>query len=116
MLLYMYQVFSSLLGHLHFFVHFFLTFMEYFFIDHPICYAGFMISEFLDKRYLSSGAHSIPRKDDEDFLASTAEKTAPNRRSRFSLPILASPQIVFALSFADFDLWNLFAIVIQFWF
>ena len=36
MLLYMYQVFSSLLGHLHFFVHFFLTFMEYFFIDHPI--------------------------------------------------------------------------------
>ena len=36
MLLYMYQVFSSLLGHLHFFVHFFLTFVEYFFIDHPI--------------------------------------------------------------------------------
>ena len=30
------QVFSTLLGHLQFFVHFFFTFMEYFFIDHPI--------------------------------------------------------------------------------
>ena len=38
MLLYMYQVFSSLLGHLHFFVHIFLTFMEYFFMDHPILF------------------------------------------------------------------------------
>ena len=36
MMLRMYQVFSSLQGHLHFFVHFFFTFMEYFFIDHPI--------------------------------------------------------------------------------
>ena len=36
MLLYMCQIFSSLLGHLQFFVHFFFTFMEYFFIDHPI--------------------------------------------------------------------------------
>ena len=32
MLLYMYQVFSSLLGHLYFFVHFLFTFMEYFFL------------------------------------------------------------------------------------
>ena len=30
------QVFSSLQGHLHFFGHFSLTFMEYFFFDHPI--------------------------------------------------------------------------------
>ena len=36
MLLYMYQVFSSLLGHLHFFLLFFFPFIEYFFIDHPI--------------------------------------------------------------------------------
>ena len=36
MLSYMYQVFSSLLGHLQFFVHFFFTFMEQFFIGHPI--------------------------------------------------------------------------------
>ena len=35
-LFHMYQVFSSLYGHLHFFVHFFFTFMEYFFIVHPI--------------------------------------------------------------------------------
>ena len=35
-IMYMYQVFSSLLVNLHFFEHFFLTFMEYFFIDHPI--------------------------------------------------------------------------------
>ena len=36
MLLYMYQIFSSLQSHLHFFVHFFYTFMEYFFFGHPI--------------------------------------------------------------------------------
>jgi len=37
-MLYMYQIFSSLLGHLYFFVHFFFTFMEYFFFDHPISF------------------------------------------------------------------------------
>ena len=37
MLLYMYQIFSSLQSHPHFFVHFFFTFMEYFFCGHPIC-------------------------------------------------------------------------------
>ena len=36
MLLYMYEIFSSLLGHLHFFVHFSLSFMEQFFFGHPI--------------------------------------------------------------------------------
>ena len=36
MLFYMYQVFSFLLGHLHFSLHFFSTFMEYFFIVPPI--------------------------------------------------------------------------------
>ena len=35
----MYQVFSSLQGHLQFFLHFFFTFMEHFFIDHPILVA-----------------------------------------------------------------------------
>ena len=34
MLLYMYQIFSSLRSHLHFFVHFSFTFMEYFFCGH----------------------------------------------------------------------------------
>ena len=43
MLLYMCQVFSTLLGHLQFFVHFFFTFMEYFFIDHPISKPGYML-------------------------------------------------------------------------
>ena len=50
MLLYMYQVFSSLLGHLHFFVHFFLNFMEYFFIDHPVSFRG----RFSNKGYFFS--------------------------------------------------------------
>ena len=36
MLLRMYQVFNSLQGHLHFFVHFFFTFMGQFFLGHPI--------------------------------------------------------------------------------
>ena len=35
MLLYLYQIFSSLRSHLHFFVHFFFTFMEYFFLWTP---------------------------------------------------------------------------------
>ena len=35
-LLHMYQIFSSLRGHLHFWVHFFFTFMVNFFFDHPI--------------------------------------------------------------------------------
>ena len=38
MLLHMYQIFSSLQGHLHFSVHFFLTLMVNFFFDHPISY------------------------------------------------------------------------------
>ena len=33
----MYQVFSSLLGHLHFSVHFSFTFMEQLFKNHPVC-------------------------------------------------------------------------------
>ena len=41
MLLRMYQVFSSLQGHLHFFVHFLFTFMGQFFLGHPKKYASF---------------------------------------------------------------------------
>ena len=36
MLFHMYQVSSSLLGHLHFSLHFFSTFMEQLFLNHPI--------------------------------------------------------------------------------
>ena len=36
MLFHMYQVFSSLLGHFHFSLHFFSTFMEQLFLNHPI--------------------------------------------------------------------------------
>ena len=36
MLFLTYQVYSSLQGHLHFFVHFSFTFMEHFFFDHPL--------------------------------------------------------------------------------
>ena len=45
MLFHMYQVFSSLLGHLHFSLHFFSTFMEQLFNNHPISiilYLGFL--------------------------------------------------------------------------
>ena len=38
MLLYLYQIFSSLRSHLHFLVHFFFIFMEHFFFGHPISY------------------------------------------------------------------------------
>ena len=41
MFLYMYQIFSSLRGHLHFFVHFFFTFMESFFVDTLYVYPSF---------------------------------------------------------------------------
>ena len=37
-LFYMYQVFSSLIGHLHFSLHFFSTFMEQLFLNHPISF------------------------------------------------------------------------------
>ena len=55
LLLYMYQVFKFLLGPLHFFVHFFFTFMENLFLVHPIpfrpivhswCFQGSPITEF----------------------------------------------------------------------
>ena len=36
MYMYMYQIFSSLRSHLQFCMHFFFTFMEYFFCGHPI--------------------------------------------------------------------------------
>ena len=36
MLLYLYQIFIFLLGHLHFFLHLFFSFMENFFKKHPI--------------------------------------------------------------------------------
>ena len=36
MLLHMYQVFSPLLDHFHFSAHFFFTFMEQLFMNHPI--------------------------------------------------------------------------------
>ena len=39
MLLYMYHVFGSLLGHFHFFVHFFFTFMYYFLLTTLPVYA-----------------------------------------------------------------------------
>ena len=42
LLLYMYQVFISLQDHLHFFLHFFFTFMEQFFLDDPI-YISFVL-------------------------------------------------------------------------
>ena len=40
MLFHMYQVFSSLLGHLHFSLHFFSTFMEHLCLNHPISHAN----------------------------------------------------------------------------
>ena len=42
MLLRTHQVLSSLQGHLHFFVHFFFTFMGQFFLGHPILYYLFL--------------------------------------------------------------------------
>ena len=36
MMFHMFQVFSSLLGHFHFRLHFFSTFMEQLFLNHPI--------------------------------------------------------------------------------
>ena len=46
MLLRLCQVFSSLQGHLHFFVHFFFTFMGQFFLGHPIQHRNNCIHEF----------------------------------------------------------------------
>ena len=55
MLLYMYQIFSSLRSHLHVFVHFFFTYMEYFFCGHPI---STMIMIFTTMRHIAP-RHSL---------------------------------------------------------
>jgi len=47
MLFHMYQVFSSLLGHLNFSLHFFSTFMEQLFNNHPISCLAFKLLSFL---------------------------------------------------------------------
>ena len=54
MLLYMYQIFSSLQGHLHFCVHFLFIFMEQFFLGHPI---SSHFESFLTDRFLHSHIH-----------------------------------------------------------
>ena len=59
MLFHMYQVFSSLQGHLHFFEHFSFTFIEHFFIDHPIFCMFFFIGYSLTACFLSPLWHSV---------------------------------------------------------
>ena len=54
LLLYMYQVFIFLQDHLHFFLHFFFTFMEQFFLDDPIY--TFLCKTIILKKY-----HSIKK-------------------------------------------------------
>ena len=64
MLLQMYQIFSSLRGHLHFSVHFFFTFTVYFFFNHPISRKNMMIfrRQILHKLY-----HPTHRPSIHDF-------------------------------------------------
>ena len=49
LLLYVYQVFIFLQDHLHFFLHFFFTFMEQLFLDDPISFCNMLIWTDLDK-------------------------------------------------------------------
>ena len=64
LLLYMYQVFIFLQDHLHFFLHFFFTFMEQLFLDDPILHC----SKHITARHgvVDTGSHAIAlggRKD-----------------------------------------------------
>ena len=77
MLFHMYQVFSSLQGHLHFFVHFFFTFMEHFFIDHPI-------SGVQKKGTFSHFQHN------QDYLEQKSFYSRKYRQSAISEPILVT--------------------------
>ena len=54
MLLHTYQVFSSLVGDLHFLVHFFFNFMEYFFFGHPILRETRNAADLYDSNHLQS--------------------------------------------------------------
>ena len=74
MLLYMYQIFSSLQGLLHFFVHFFFISMEHFFIDHPI------LPNFVNARNLTCAYDLIP-----SFDASTQYTRCNLKQNSFSL-------------------------------
>ena len=64
MLLYMYQIFSSLRSHLHFFVNFFFTFMEYFFLWTPYMYMFICV---LDKICEDSVTKAINKWTDKAF-------------------------------------------------
>ena len=55
MLFLTYQVSSALLGHLHFSLHFFLSFMEQLFNDHPILYLIFRHVFHRDPRVVFGG-------------------------------------------------------------
>ena len=46
MLLSLYQIFIFLLGHLHFFLHFFFTFMENLFKKPPLFYLGITVIQY----------------------------------------------------------------------
>ena len=68
MLFHMYQVFSTLQGHLQFFVHFFFTFMEHFFIFHPISFSksgkkwAQKVWKKITPAYLEKLYESLPRR------------------------------------------------------
>ena len=62
MLLHMYQIFSSLRGHLHYLVHFFFTFMVNFFFDHPISIRNTLVSRHTPNTHIISNDSTWERR------------------------------------------------------
>ena len=87
----MYQVFSFLLDHLHFSEHFFFTFMEQLFMNHPICVPP--ILSFLHETHCTSWPMAIIH-DGFRVQAKRSHGTGLFRRSRRRLiNRLQNPQL-----------------------
>ena len=70
MLLHIYQIFSSLQGHLHFSKHFVFTFMVNFFFDHPI----FCMNENRKGKKCRLDTRNVIKSEREKNLKGTVQK------------------------------------------
>ena len=101
----MYQDFSSLQGHLHFFVHFFFTFMEHFFIVHPIYWVS--------PKKLSFGIFSIIKttSDKNFFTVEITDSGLPlnkPRRYLVDVKIVKIRHLIGYISYLNQNMKNIF--------
>ena len=86
MLLYLCQIFIFLLGHLHFFLHFFLSLMENLFKKHPILMYIFPVFSSIDGGHFE-GDGAVEDRLRRDGASGRRAKILRNRRSLGGKPI-----------------------------